>query len=235
MAFIFGIILRMFKTKEYLVPGSEKAVLFLAPYTTSLSSMAWPIRQMNKQGYSVIGYEFTNEVFKRGNPQDLISLVEKVCTHLQETVDQLHSDGYSYYAIVGASIGSFVAYNFLSKASDWSWAILIAGGNAADAVWNYKSERKYFEKMGSEKTDLSKAWTEIQHPNFDNIAGKKVLMVSSRSDRITEYDGALDALNHLRKSKVDVEMITQKKLGHSLMLLRNLASIKKHLVSIEQQ
>lgn len=217
------------KTDEFIVPGSKKAVLFYGPYNVPVKKLWYPIRSLKRAGYSVVTFEYPSTIFSGGDPQDLITAVEETKQHARKKVDELKSQGYTDFGFFGSSLGAFMAYSCFKSVPEFGWGVLNGGGEVAEAMWNFPTERGYFEPKGYTKETLSEAWRDVQYPDLGDQAGKYFILISSHGDTLTTVEKAMRTFDLIKNSGPDIELILHKKLNHVPTVALNLIRARKHV------
>ncbi|MDB5183092.1 MAG: hypothetical protein JWO47_876 [Candidatus Saccharibacteria bacterium] len=172
-------------------------------------------------------YEFSNHVLDLGDPSQLIIAIKQTREVIQESVAKLKGQGYTNFGFIGSSLGSFIIYNCLAVLPELKWGIINTGGEVADAVWSDKVMRKPYEANGYTKENLQNAWSDIQYPDLGDLKGKNLLLITSISDEIVGYEGAIKCFDYIKSAGPNVEVQVHKRLGHRKTVLRNLLRLRK--------
>jgi hypothetical protein len=217
----------LIKIKEFMKPESKQIVFFMGPYGVPLAKLWWPIRSLQKSGYSVIAYEYPTAIFRTGDPKRLPIAIDETRCHVKEAVAKLKKQGYTDFGFMGNSLGALVVYNCLKAVPELGWGILNGGGDAAEAVWNFSTERKYFEATGYTLETLRKAWLPVQYPDLGDLKGKNFILISSHGDKLTTVANALKTRDHIINAGPDAEIIMHRRMGHVSTVARNLLRAHK--------
>jgi hypothetical protein len=215
-------------------PGAHRAVFFLGPYATPMSKLRWAIWALQRAGYSVVTYEYSREIFKTGEPERLFAAVKKTRVHIKASIKELQAEGYTEFGFVGSSLGSFIAYNCMGTIPELSWGILNTGGNLAEAIWSFQTERQHFEEKGFTLPSLKKAWHSLQYAELGDMRAKRHILITSKGDKTLDYKGALACLDLIKTAGSDVNLIMHKRLGHRATVARNLFRIQKLVKKVKK-
>jgi hypothetical protein len=213
--------------KEYMRPKARQAVFFMGPYGVPLAKLWWPIRSLQRSGYSVIAYEYPTAIFRTGDPGKLPTAIDETRRHVKATVARLKKQGYTDCGFMGNSLGALIVYNCLKAVPELEWGILNGGGDVAEAAWNFATERQCFEAKGYTLETLRKAWLPVQYPDLGDLRGKNFILISSHGDKLTTYANALKTRDHILNAGPDAEIIMHRRMGHVGTVARNLLRAHK--------
>lgn len=211
-------------------------VFFACPLGTKVWKVRWAIRSLTEAGYSVVAYEFTEEIFTEAEPEKLPILIEGVHRDIQEKIMALKVSGSNNFGFFGSSLGAFIIYNCIALIPDFQWGVLNTGGNAAQAVFAKRKLRRSHLKAGYTEEELEQLWGPIQFPNFRNLDGRKILMVSSRKDRLLPLSEVDIYMDPLRAAGASVEIIELNVYGHMpsvIVGLRRAVPLLAHVRGVE--
>lgn len=194
----------------------SKAVLFFgSPYGVSLNLLKPFISGLLNDGYTIVGYDFNNAVFTRGEAHHLPKLINYVIDDVSEVINTYEKLGITDFGFYGTSLGGFVLYNIIAKIPKLKWGVINAGGDAAEAVWQFRLLRKKFKKNGHTLDDLKESWKHLQNPDFnDSLAGNHYLIVGSHADRVVPFDQSEHLLEGLKQSGAHIDYIRVNGFGH---------------------
>ncbi len=186
---------------------------------------------MVRLGYSVEAYEFKESIWSAGDPNGLISAIDQVCSSLQSKISGLSTN--TTVGIFGSSLGAFIGYNCMARIPEVDWCVMNTGGDVAQAVWRMPHIREYFKKTNYNEETLRSAWSRLQYPDLANYKNKRVLLISSHSDEIVPFDGAIRTFNAIIEARPKHKVILHKRLNHKRTVIRNLARTRKLVKLVE--
>lgn len=207
----------LFKKKIYKNSTSQSVLIFACPFGTKIGVYTRLIKNLVKDGYNVVAYDFNNDVFLKGEPSYLVKLVNSATSDMAAVVNNLSSQGANNFGFFGTSLGAFVLYYASSKIPKLKWGVFSAGGNIAEGVWKLKSTKRAFIKKGYELDDLRKAWNNILYPEFlpreDNA---HFLILGSSKDYVAPLYKLGEFAEYIKqKSGANVEIIKLNAYGHN--------------------
>lgn len=204
----------LFTVKSLLLAAEAPVVFFACPLGTKVWKVRWAIKSLSEAGYSVVAYEFTEEIFTEAEPEKLPILVDSVRRDIQEKIAALRASGTEEFGFFGSSLGAFIMYNCIAVIPDFQWGVLNTGGNAAQAVFTKRKLRRSHTKAGYSQEELEDLWGPMQFPDFHDLMGKKILMVSSDKDRLLPLSEVDIYMEPLRAAGAEVDIIELHVYGH---------------------
>ncbi len=224
--FFFATLLPMLvETKQYLKPHTTQAIFFLCPYATPISKLHWPIRSLQRAGYSVIAIGYPESIFSTGETERLFTAVDETKEYIKDTIKDLHSQGYTEFGFVGSSLGGFVIYNCLNDIPELAWGIF-GGGNITEAIWSFRAEREQFEARGLSRKDVERAWHSLQYPELGDLSTKRYILITSKGDKTASYTGAMEGFKRIKTAGPKVKIIMHRNLSHRKTVIINLLRIR---------
>lgn len=205
----------LYRRKVFPVHGAKGVIFFTCPFGYKMTPLLWAIRLLKREGFTVVGYDFNNGVFMRGDASLLPRLVEQVVEDIGTTISSYKAEGVDDFGFFGTSLGSFICYNAAARHADLKWGVFNTAGSAAKSIWKFARARKRFQSNGLELKDLLYAWKEVQYPPFAKVPGRKFVVVGSSRDTtipIQEHD---IYLKDVRESGAAISVVDLGTKGHA--------------------
>ena len=215
--------------------GNPRAVLvFCCPFGTKIALFRSLIKKLNKDGFTVLAYDFNNKVFFGGEGSYLIDLVNEVLKDMSMEIQKYKDDGFSDIGFFGTSLGAFILYEAISVIPGFKWGVLNTGGDVAKGIWKIKRSRRAFIKNGYSLEKLQSEWHDIQYLYFKtDLSNCHIVFIGSDNDPITPLNKIKDFATYIHdQSGASIETIKVKGMGHNhtaFIGLRKARSIIKKL------
>jgi hypothetical protein len=191
------------------------ALIFICPYGTAISTVRWAIRRLGRDGYHVVAYETTTDVFMAGDPAVLPGLIAAVRTDIAAQIARLKSQGVTEFGFFGSSLGSFILYNCVGDAvPELRWGVFNTGGDIAQGMWRLEGARQAYVRRGWSLARLEAAWAGVQWPEFGCLDGCRFVFVSSRRDTIAPLADIAGYLGPMRRAGAQVSVAEVPAIGH---------------------
>ena len=219
----------LIKTDQSMKPGAKQVVFFFGPYGVPMSKLWLPLRSLRRAGYSVITYEYPKAIFRTGDPKQLLIAIDETRQHVRSAIDDLKKQGYTDFGFFGSSLGAFIVYNCFKATPEFGRGVLNGGGDAAEAVWSFQSERRHFEATGYTLPKLRKVWHNVQYLDLGDLTGKNFILISSHGDTTTTVENALKTRDQILNAGPNAEIIMHKRLNHVPTVAVNLLRVRKHV------
>jgi len=205
-----------FRREEFAAEAPDApALMFICPYGTSISTVRWAIRRLLRDGFQVVAYETTKDVFMAADPAILPGLIAAVRSDIKDRISLLRADGVAEFGFFGSSLGSFIFYNCVGdQVPELRWGVFNTGGDIAAGMWRLEGARQAFVRRGWSLDRLSAAWTAVQHPEFGNLDGGRFVFVSSRHDKIAPLANIEPYLGPIREAGAQVSVHEVPAIGH---------------------
>jgi hypothetical protein len=204
----------LFTVKSLLLAAEAPVVFFACPLGTKVWKVRWAIKSLTEAGYSVVAYEFTEEIFTGAEPEKLHQLVSEVCRDIQKKIVALKISGTSDFGFFGSSLGAFIMYNCIAAIPELRWGVLNTAGDAAHAVFTKRKLRRSHSKAGYTQDELRELWGPMQFPRFRDLDGLKILLVSSNKDRLLPLSEVDIYMEPLRTAGAEVDIMELNVYGH---------------------
>lgn len=203
----------LFRSKLFPVEGSDKLACVIAGFLGKISRYKNVAQSLNKQGFTVIGYEHSPSVLTSGNPQGLINLVDEICKDFAEK-----AAGYKKIICIGASAGAGLCFHLQKRMSTIQYGVYAGAGEPGGDVFErplFYFARKKFNNNGFSTSKVKSLWHELDiapdNPPKQNVA---FVMVLGKRDKVIRYEKALAALQAWQKAGVPIKIITRPNSGH---------------------
>ena len=205
-----------FRREEFAAEAPDApALMFICPYGTSISTVRWAIRRLLRDGFQVVAYETTKDVFMAADPAILPGLIAAVRSDIKDRISRLRADGVAEFGFFGSSLGSFIFYNCVGdQVPELRWGVFNTGGDIAQGMWRLEGARQAFARRGWSLDRLSAAWAAVQHPEFGSLAGGRFVFVSSRHDKIAPLANIEPYLGTMREAGAQVSVHEVPAIGH---------------------
>jgi biotin operon repressor len=215
----------MFRSEEFAAtPRSAVTIIFVCPYGTSIAAVRWAIRRLVREGYDVLAYAATKDVFLAADPAILPDLIGQMRKDIRSRVARLRSEGVTEFGFFGSSLGSFILYNCIGDGiPELRWGVFNTGGNIARGMWRLPEARRRHLDRGWSLTRLEAAWADLQCPDFGRLDGCRFIFVSSRRDRIAPLDHVWPYIELLRRAGAEVSVFEVPAIGHVTAVIAGLA------------
>lgn len=202
-----------FRAKSFTVEGSNKCACLITGYRGRISSYKSVIRILNERGYSVIAYEHTPAVLTSGKPELLLTLVAGICDDFSEK-----ASGYREVICVGASIGAGLCFAIQRQFPNVKFGIYAGAGVSPPETIHeaplFYFVRKKFVRLGYDRAELQKAWSEIDILPNKRFGQTPFIMALGKKDKIVSYDKALATIHSWQEKGQPIKIIAKSRLGH---------------------
>ena len=205
-----------FRREEFAAAAPDApALMFICPYGTSISTVRWAIRRLLRDGFQVVAYETTKDVFMAADPAILPGLIAAVRSDIKDCISRLRADGVAEFGFFGSSLGSFIFYNCVGdQVPELRWGVFNTGGDIAKGMWRLEEARRQHVQAGWSLDRLEAAWAGVQYPEFGNLDGGRFVFVSSRHDKIAPLANIEPYLGTMREAGAQVSVHEVPAIGH---------------------
>ncbi|HUB92881.1 MAG TPA: hypothetical protein VMB52_00065 [Verrucomicrobiae bacterium] len=180
------------------------------------------IKKLQHAGYTVVAYDTTDDVFYAGDTSILPRLIDQIHNDIARSIKTYSREGRKSFAIFGSSLGSFIAYNCISRLPQLRYGVFNTGGSIAEGMWRLKKARQRHEAKGVTKQQVIDVWHDLQHPDFSGIAGNSYIFISSSADTIAPLANVDQYLQPMRSCGATVTLTTVRAIGHTSSVLMGL-------------
>lgn len=205
---------------------ADKVLFYLTSYRAPWYIYALPIEKLRKSGYEVVIYDYSNRVLDNDDPQILINVVRESNEDIKSRIQGYRKRGIVTFDAVGNSLGSFFAYNYsvryaLRKVS------LNTVSYLARVIFNSSDKniikiRRDYVRKGYNQSKLETAWKEIDSPELGSkFKAETILIFTALNDRYVAQDNYEEVVKNISLSNTKLEVVNNKKLGHSAAVLKN--------------
>jgi len=222
---------RNFRVQEVLV-DSDKVVFVFTGMLTKIWQYRFFIKRLNKNGYSVVIYDYPSKLVHDANFDQWHEFFAEVIQDAQKRLQQYKTRGYQKFLAYGYSMGTLIANKLARETPEISHVIFnFTYGDIATNIWRSKRTRK--AKRNLQERGISIEQLRLVVADFDPIVnakglrGKKVLLHLSRTDRILHYPITKETKRAFEKASLDMTYQENKYLGHLAGGLKNMLAIKK--------
>lgn len=219
---------KLYNSKVYTTKHSDKVLFFVCPYLVKIWIVRHILRGLQKQGYTVVAYDTTNDTFLAGDPALLEAVIVDVKADIQNHVSAFRKQGVTEFCFLGSSLGTFILYNCINDVKALQYGVFNTGGNIAHGMWKLPRARRSHQKRGISLPMLEQHWHELQHPKFENLAGHSYAFVSSDGDTIVPLKDIDPYIDPVRNAGVSVRIVDLKTRSHVHTVytgLRNAAAL----------
>jgi esterase/lipase len=220
-----------FRVLEKSVKSDKVAFVFTA-MGTKIPLYRLFVRALNKQGYTVVIYDYPLEPLFEVNLDEWEKFYADIITDAQNKITAYKQLGAQNFYAYGVSMGTLIANKFTRDTKDIKHVILnLTYGDVADNIWSYKGMRKTkasLMKQGIDKEGLRES-VKYADPvtNAHGLRGKKVLLYLAKRDKVLIYPQTKATKAALEQAGVDLEYIESKYLGHWSAGAKHMLGIKK--------
>jgi pimeloyl-ACP methyl ester carboxylesterase len=213
-----------FRSEEFRATSTaSRAIIFICPYGTSISTVRWAIRRLRRGGCHVVAYETTTAVFMAADPAILPDLISAMRNDIKSQISRLRSEGVTEFGFFGSSLGSFILYNCIGDAvPELRWGVFNTGGDIAQGMWRLDGARRQHVRRGWSLPRLEAAWAGLQWPEFGRLDGCRFVFVSSRRDTIAPLDNIAQYLEPIRRAGGQVSVLEVRAIGHLTTIVAGL-------------
>jgi len=204
----------LYRKRAYPTKNSRTVLFYLCPFGTKFWAVRINIKKLQRAGYNVVVYDTTNDVFYGADPSILIDIIDAIAKDIKDEIKTFQNDGINDFGFFSTSLGSFIAYNCVSRIPQLRWGVFNTGGNIADALFRIKKSRQSHEKKGVTLRQVTEAWHHLQYPNFQNLHGHSYIFFSSRADRIAPFEGINEFVTIMQQAGAHTELIETRAFGH---------------------
>lgn len=176
-----------------------------------------PAETLNELGYDAAVYEYDQDVYLSGEPDQLPALLAE----LGDDFEDIGSD-YNRKLFTGASGGSFFAYTLQQRAEGPQLGLFAAGGIELSKIFTHSLAfrafgiRKAYARNGYDEEGLREIWRDIDiSPEKPPAADKSLCVVLGGMDYIVNYAKARRTYVAWQKAGVPVRILTKPQLGHA--------------------
>jgi hypothetical protein len=214
---------RLFQSEEFGTAAPTTATLiFICPYSASIQQVRFAIRRLLREGYHVVAYQTTSEVFMAADPAILPELISRVREDIKSRIAKLTATGVTEFGFFGSSLGSFILYNCVGQIPELRWGVFNTGGNIARGVWNMSTLRQLHVARGWSLPRLEEAWADLQWPDFGQLDGCRFVFASSRRDSIAPLGNIPEYLGPMLRAGADVQVREVPAVSHRTTVIAGL-------------
>jgi hypothetical protein len=216
----------LFRSEEFRAsPQSAVTIIFVCPYGTSIAAVRWAIRRLLREGYNVLAYDATTDVFLAADPAILPDLIDQMRKDIRSQISRLTSEGVTEFGFFGSSLGSFILYNCIGDGiPELRWGVFNTGGNIAQGMWRLPEARRRHMLQGWSLTRLEAAWADLQWPDFGRLDGCRFIFASSRRDKVAPLGDVWPYIEPIRRAGAEVRVLEVPAIGHLTAVLAGLAT-----------
>lgn len=150
---------------EQFSAGSDKLASFTAGYKGRIAEFLPAIQRLQAEGYDVVAYDYSSDVFAGGTPERLLEILDVICKDFQR-----RSAGYATVRHTGVSLGGGVAWHLQKHEAPerlLPGIFVAAGANPAHLIFHnpvFRRERQRFLMHGYDEVKLVAAWRDLLTP-----------------------------------------------------------------------
>lgn len=227
---------RSYNRRVYEVKDAQAVLFFLCPFGTKLWKVRPVIKKLQKAGYTVVGYDATDDTFYAADPSILITVIDQIADDIKSTAEEYQKHGIGDFGFFGSSLGAFIAYNCVARLPHYlRWGVFNTGGNIAEATWRLEKPRQIHEQKGITKQDLIKAWHDIQYPGFSGLRGNSYIFVSSPADKVAPIEDIDEYLQMVVDAGATGRILSLKARGHTTTVIRGFQKSVQLLEEVRRQ
>ena len=197
----------------------KELVCYVVGFTGKVSQFKYSIGKLNRRGYDVLAFDYSNNILLKGNPQLIRDVIDHITGLTEERAEQ-----YDGVICMGVSLGAFISFNVqrrLPMASIGAYAT--AGIAVSDGIfWMkvFEPVRDAFLKNGFTKEKLAKEWEDIEIAGEDPLLkDKSLVIVNGRLDRVVDHRKATVQLGRWRRDGVPVQLYKKNLMGHTMTIM----------------
>jgi hypothetical protein len=195
----------MFRKQIYPARNQKGVLIFACPYGTRLKTVQFFINRFVQDGYTVVGYDFDNQVFLSGDVTYLPALIAQVVSDAGFEIKAYGQQGVKNIGVFGSSLGAFVMLNVSAAIPEVTWGVFNTFGDGAKAVWNIPSAMTGFNGNKTLEATARETWSRVQNVEFprDGVV-RKFLFTGSTRDKVLPYAGIKPFLGGLQRPGIQV-------------------------------
>ncbi len=220
-----------FRVQEKLV-DSDKVVFVFTGMLTKIWQYKLFVKRLNKAGYSVVIYDYSNRVMHDAKVDEWEDFVDSIANDAQMRIGKFKSGDKRHFYAYGYSMGTLLANKLARETPDIKHVILnFTYGDVAAHIWHspatYKT-RKSLRKNNVSMESLRRYMAPLDPiVNIEGLRGKKVLLHLARRDRFLSYRIAKATKEAFEQAAIDMVYMENRHLGHWLGGIKNMLSLKK--------
>jgi hypothetical protein len=203
---------------------TDKLAVLFAPWHGAGPVYEPLAKRLERNGYSILTYEFSPEILKADIAQVIASfgtLRDRIAADLSSLYEQ---NGYQEVHLIGTSLGNLPLALAAEKFTHFTELSMAgAGSNLARATWEGRRTqdiRDGFIAQGITEAQLDTAWAGLAPKNHvRHFKGKRINLVVSLKDHVIPTRYQLEYAAALKAAGVDVRVIYTR-LGHYASIIR---------------
>jgi predicted esterase len=220
----------VYKVREYTVRQSHKTVLFFCPFgipSWTLNAPGLPIWRLRRNGYSVIAYSYTTAIATH-SVQLTVANIDAMLADAEQRIAAMPAG--TEIICFGTSMGTVLAANIATRHANIKKVILnLSYADISDHIVALPSIRTipsrklqaYLDTAGS-VADLRAAFEPYSPLSLtDQFHGKRLLLFSSRNDRVLQQVHTAKFRTALDAAGIDLEYYQNSRGGHYFAALVN--------------
>lgn len=212
-------------------PKARKVLFYIASYKFSWRVFMFSVAKMRRLGYEVVVYDVNDYMLDSGNPKTLIRAVNEICEDIHVRQEAYKTKGIEIFDAVGSSLGAFLLFNYAVRYPLRKVA-LNTGGYMARVIFDSSDKRvikarKRYETNGFDFKNLEKTWAVIDDPKLGRLVkAQHTLFFTSLNDLHVTNEAAHELRENMKLSPTNLEVYTNKHLGHTAAVFKNAHSKK---------
>jgi pimeloyl-ACP methyl ester carboxylesterase len=224
-----------FTYTEFRAKNAQKTLFFFPAGFTKLSLYRFTIRQLNKMGIEVVGFDFDwKQAVRQSDLNGLRKLVTEVDAVVSDYIDRTKSN--QTYAVFGTSFGGVLALYTAKRHQEINAVILsVPHATLSKVLWTFKPSKPFKDTLVRDgirdERQLNKLLGDIEAQcDLHLLKNKKIVNFTALNDSIVT-DG-LDLANALKAASPNT-ILYKNRFGHLLGGTLGIASKRKWYVVLK--
>jgi alpha/beta superfamily hydrolase len=204
-----------FSFKEYKAKNATRTLFFFPAGFTKLSLYRYTIRQLNKMGVAVVGFDFKwRKAVQEVDLDGLHALMNQVDKVISNYMSARHGQT---YAVFGSSFGGVIALYVAKQHQNVDVVILnVPHATVSKVLWTHKPSRPFKDSLVAQGIDteakLHRALGQIEsQANLKRLKDRKIVNTTAMNDKIVT--NGLELANALAKANPNT-ILYQTRFGH---------------------
>lgn len=181
------------------------------------------VRVLTRAGYTVEVFEFSTNVLKCGNSDDLLKLADEMVF----TAEKIRKQGKKEPILIGMILGALLALNILRRSTNFHTGIGITGGGIVTVA-----KKLYPEKWPQSPSALSHRWNEVNiYTEPKTLQDKRLFFILPTHDGLIDPCPVRDEIALQQLAGNNFQLLERKYLPHVTAIIMKTVLFPKRILT----